>query len=269
MITVNDIKPYQDTLWEGGDRKPYMDVLILASCRGIALANYLLHYNEMAGGVRVTYIRASDYHTTADGQPQDALQAIERLVKSERFVQVVKRTTHFIYEHHENYGLLNTQDLLPGSLIHQLWQHKLYCADAIRHIPSWNNIFVLEDDIRSCLPWWNEAANVLSPVARQQLLEYTSGYFLWKFCANTRKTSYPQFADWFMAKYRTERLCWTHNHVTKAFTAELFKRLNLDLLGLPLTERFWREIEAMPDLYENPHTNVTPLDKAVHGMTWE
>lgn len=267
MITVNDIKPYQDTLWEGGDRKPYMDVLILASCRGIALANYLLHYNEMVGGVRVTYIRASDYHTTADGQPQDALQAIERLVKSERFAQVVRRTTHFVFEHHENYGLLNTDGSAVDGIMNRLWASGR--THQWRQVPAWNNIFILEDDIRSCLPWWNEAANIISPVARQQLLEHTSGYFLGKFCANTRRTSYPQFADWFMAKYRTQRLCWTHNHVTKAFTEELFKRLNLDLLGLPLTERFWREIEAMPDLYENPHTNVTPLDKAVHGMTWE
>jgi len=264
MITVDDIKPHQETIWEGGDPSPKMDVLILASCRGVAYANYLLHWNALAGGVRVTYIRASDYQTTPEGQPQDLYSALARLVASERFKRVCARTTHFIYEHHENFGPLNTTTCEPGGIMARTWNRA-----ACSHIPAWNNHFILEDDIRACLPWWNKAANVLDPMERGELLRHTGGHFLAKFAQNTRQTSFPHFADWFARQWRTQRLFWTHNHVTQRFTEEMFYRLNMSLLDLPLTDEFWRGIKAMPDLYENPHTNPTALDKAVHAMTWE
>ena len=264
MITVNDIKPHQETIWEGGASNPSMDVLILASCRGVAYANYLLHYNAVAGGVRVAYIRASDYHTTVDGQPQNHFDAIARLVATPRFRQVMERTTHFIYEHHENYGLLNTSECVDGGIMHKLWKT---CRWA--HIPSWNNHFILEDDLRACLPWWGKAANVLDVTERAQLLRHSTDAALFKFAANTRHTDFPHFAGWFLRQWRTQRLFWTHNHVTKTFTEEMFSRLNMEMLDLPMTEDIWRGIRAMPDLYENPHTNVTPLDRQVNQMRWD
>jgi hypothetical protein len=264
MITVDDIKPHQESIWEDGASHPAVDVLILASCRGIAYANYLTEWNKLAGGVRVTYIRASDYHTTRDGQPQDINAALARLVASSRFKQVTERTTHFIYEHHQNYGPLNTTECADGGIMHQLWNK---CAWS--QIPSWNNHFVLEDDIRACLPWFTKAANSMDRTELAELLRHTTSHALFKFVQNTHQTNFPHFAEWFLRQWRTQRLFWTHNHVTKALTEEVFNRLNMSLLDLPLTPQFWRTVKAMPDLYENPHTNPTPLDREVNGIQWD
>lgn len=250
MTTANDIRACADYMMEAGAPEPKEDVLFVTSCRGLPHFNYLKVWNEMNGNPwRLTITLPYLWHHTPDNQPRDVKVSLAACRRNDRILGAIKRASIVIYEHHENYGMFNTA-LSCGET---LW-HLTRAVVLPIHLPGWNNHFILAKD------------RPVEPL-NAELLALHGHHELNTFVRNCERTSFGDFAGWFLRHWRSRRLFWTHNHPTNLYTLELFQRMNEKFLHLNLTADFWNAVRGM-DLFQENHTEVTDMDVDAYGIAW-
>lgn len=88
-----------------------------------------------------------------------------------------------------------------------------------------------------------------------------------RFCGICTLSSFPEFAWWFRDNYLERRLFHSFNHVSAAFTLEIFRLMNEKFLKLDLDGLFWNQI-GQQDIYANVSTPVTDLDRKWRAFQW-
>lgn len=163
---------------------------------------------------------------------------------------MIKRCKWFIHEYAESFDFLNTSREAEKNI----YQHGMNPEIDIS-IPNWNDVMILENDYVDY-----GAATPDDYVERGwKALE--------KFCDICRKTSFPEFAEYFQLHWKTTRFFYRPNHVSSAFTLAIFKLMDEKFLHFGLTDDFWRGART-EDLYKFPNTMVTDRDRKGYGITW-
>lgn len=271
MYNTNDIKARQEGLFTVGSTSPdALNVLIVASCRGVPHLNYLNRYNEAAGRpMRITYINPNDYSWDARGHPQDLQAKLLSLETDARVLAAIRECDLFIHEHHENFGMFNTSTERSEKSV---WHFGMDPGNGAICLPNFHNHFILAADVmqhelkasqvmihRACL---GEASDEI-----QEFIRLKSVHHVNRFVHHCNLSSFPEFGEWFKENWQTTRLFWTFNHVSAAFTLEMFRRMNSRFLRLPLDGSFWHEA-GKEDMFQYPQTQYTSLDRTLLGVRW-
>jgi len=268
MFNTNDIKARQAVLFTVGSQTPQKRILIVAACRGIPYLNYLHRYNESAGRpFSITYINPNDYSFDIYGRPQDCLAKIETLETEAHLLRTISEADIFIHEHHENFGMFNTLKTAEKNI----WQFGVRPDVVEICVPNFHNHFILSSDILKYCATDEVRADFKARgrlmLVDEHFLQATSEHHIRRFIKNCDLSSFPGFGCWFRQNWRVVRPFWTFNHVSAAFTLELFRRMNDQFLNLELDEKFWNAARS-EDLFTYPRTPYTQLDESLLGVRW-
>ena len=274
MITTNDIKAHQDSVFSVGSRFPQKRILILASCRGVPYLNYLNRYNESQAysqhgrPFEITYISPHEYSSTPSGHPKNLEDELVRLENFAPLLERIRHTDIFIHEHHANFGMFNTSYQAEKNIYQFGMNPELDIA-----IPNFNDHFMTMQDLVQYDGFAGEfvatdlkAFGVINEVTKRYL-RARADHHLMRFKNACELSSFPEFWPYFRDNYKTTRFFWTFNHVSKWFTLDLFRRMNEQYLKLDLRQDFWVEALA-EDLFKSPCTPYTTQDRDILGLQW-
>jgi hypothetical protein len=257
-ITTNQTKAAQETMFFLGDSVRASNVvLVVGSCRAVPYLNYMQAYNRAAGKpvFAAAYVNPADLQTTATGYPQDAREAIMRLVSRDRVKDFCSEATAMLCEHVQNYGALNTT---PDGWLRQV---ALPIYSPVFTIPNWNAMAVLQHDILELFPLTFQGR-----LLRHEH-EKVSKNSIQKFFDHCVKSSFPEMAEVFEASWRKEKWFHTHNHVARPFTEFIFTQW-LMRMGIDPMPREALEWTRSFDLFAKPCTEVTQQDREVLEIEW-
>lgn len=249
-MNTQDVKPNGNGFFTVGPRNG-IPVLIVASCRGLPYLNYMHAYNVICGErFRLSFVSPHEYAFL--GGSGGLRETIGRVEEDGAALQTIRECQIFIHEHHASYGLFNTSRLSTKNIYQFGMDPRIDIS-----IPNFNDVFLLSEDIMR-----------YDPPEGEETLETVADLNLARFMNACGKTSFPSFAQWFLGTYKKTRLFWTFNHVSSAFTLEVFRRMNDEFLRLPTTQAFWDEISSV-DLFYSPATLYTQRDRDELGYRWE
>lgn len=269
MITTNDIKAQQDSVFTIGSPQPRKEILILASCRGVPYLNYLNQYNATAGRpFRISYVSPHEYFSSPAGHPRDLQQELLRLETFEPLLERIRACDIFIHEHHESFGMFNTSYNSEKN-IYQFGMD----PDVDIAIPNFNDHFLTmqdlvnyEGEIKSrCYADIEELDELSSETV--SYIRFRAYHHLMRFKRACELSSLPEFWPYFRDNYKTTRFFYTFNHVSKHFTLEIFRRMNEQFLNLDLSPEFWA-VAGEDDLFKSPRTPYTKQDIDILGLDW-
>lgn len=225
-------------------------VLILGSCRVVPYVNYL---NTVAGNR--FQIRCADpinYCWDEHGNEQDFQAALKALETDDHFLTLLESVTIFIHEGLSSYGILNTLKDQPVNI----YQFGLAPAIDI-NIPNFHDVFILFNDFIAIDTQWQKEK--LNPLDQTEIFNGGNGN-IDRFCHICEKSSFPEFRPWFRENYLKVRLFHSFNHVSSAFTLEMFRLMNEKFLKLNISPELWARIGEV-DMFANNSTAVTELDQ--------
>lgn len=238
-------------------------ILILGSCRTLALTNYLDCYNRRFGNPFTIYrIDPHDFHWNEHGERVDVEAAIAARERNSSLINVLRSTPIFIHEYLRYYGMFNTDREAPKNI----WQFGINPRLSIC-LPNWHDQWVLFNDQRLFPPEGIHHINGALSTETVQLLKERGLAYLEKFYGICRMSSFPELEDHFKKWWTRTRFFWTANHVARPFTLYLFHQLNERFLHLKWDDTFRHEIEAI-DLFSDPHTHITQYDVDAYGLKW-
>lgn len=240
-------------------------VLILGSCRIMPYANYFEYLNQ-GNRYTVHVIDVVRFNFTADQQRADVPAGLARFEAHAGLLAKLKSVRWFIHEHTVNYGMFNTE----RSAAKNIYQFGI-SPEVDVAIPNFNNHFILFQDYVSMDKAINEEAKAcggklsadLQARIRNRGLDDVD-----KFCRLATLTDLPEVGAVFADNWKKVRYFWNVNHITKAFTQLVFGTMNAKFLQIPLTPGIPKGIMDMPDMYESPHTSLTPYDVECYGIDW-
>lgn len=226
-------------------------IFIMGSCRVINYVNYFAAMPQFT----VYTVDPFNWNWDKENNRTDYMAAIEAQEKNTELINVLKNCTIFIHEYYENAGMFNC-----SASDKNIYQFGLNPEVDIC-IPNFNDLFILYADIISFDVGLRKKAiqdyNVIGKLTDQTLSEIAeiSNNNLSKFYQICHYTSFPEMASWFGDNYKLKRLFWNSNHVTKAFTLQVFKMLNDKYFAGKLTVD-----ESHNDMFNNNYTYLTEYD---------
>lgn len=255
MYSTYDIKIQSGRVFRcGNEVNPEETILILGSCRVVPYLNYLAQYNITTGRntLRIFCIDPVNYMVDSAGQHLDTAGLLKALETDEHFLSILKETTIFIHEHLQSFGILNTAPDAETNIYQFGMAPK---TDVL--CPNFHDVFLLVEDFKAIDPKYQGR----ELTAEDEKAIYDAGNaHIERFCGICEKSSFPEFAQWFRDNYLERRLFHSFNHVSSAFTLEIFRLINEKFLHLPLDGNFWNHI-GQQDIYANVQTPVTDLDR--------
>lgn len=235
-------------------------VLLIGSCRSVSYLIYLNRYNELNGNpLTIYFIDPFNWNWDLKNNRTDFESVIKSLETNEYILNIFRTAKIYIHEYYENYGMFNTKNIYNFGLNPEI--------DVC--LPNFNNKFILFNDILTFDSVLREKAikdysenNKLSDETIT-LVRGVANNNINKFYDLCMITGLPEFAEYFKSNYKTTRLFWTSNHVSKYFTLEMFRLLNEKYLKFNLSEQFWNDINK-DDMFANNYTYLSEYD----GYEW-
>lgn len=258
MFSTYDIKTQWKQVFCCGNPDSKEVILILGSCRVVPYLNYLHHYNQTHGNrFKIYAIDPINMQVDMAGNTLPTTQLLKDLETDKHFLGILKSVTIFIHEGLSSFGILNTVRESDGLRDVNVNIYNFGMAPEVDvNIPNFHDVFILFNDFN------------MPEVPEQATFNAGCGHIA-RFCNTCRASSFPEFADWFMANYLKTRLFHSHNHVSSAFTREIFRLANEKFLHLDLDEAFWQHPDVQHDMYANVSTKLTELDRKWRAYEWE
>lgn len=211
-------------------------ILIIGSCRSVPYVEYLKQAND--GRFTIRYIDPFNWHWDCQEKFIDFEAKINSLETDPSILEILSSTTIYLHEFYSSFGMFNSSKDSPKNIYHFGLNPKLDIC-----IPNFNDVHILGQSKED-----GEAA-------------------LEKFYGICRQTSFPEMETYFRLHWRTTRLFWTDNHVSRHFTLFIFRLLNEKFLHLELGDDFWNSIAPL-DLLGNTPGAVTQADRDNHQLQW-
>lgn len=250
MINTTTIKPIGGKVFTIGPESAEERILIVGSCRSVPYINYFDRFIKMSGAsIRVSFIDPNDGHWDEAGNLVDFDAVLQAQESNPSVLSAISEATVYLHEHYASYGMFNTSPESEKNIFQFGMNPRINVC-----IPNFHDHFILRNDFAAFGPVpddWVELGNAA----------------IEKFCATCRLSSFPEMAEHFHENWKTTRLFWTANHITKHFSLFIFRQMNERYLHLPLTDEFWRGAET-EDLFSEPHTHLTAQDVEAYHMTW-
>lgn len=238
-----------------GNKNSAEVVLILGSCRVVPYVNML---NAVAGNrFQIRCIDPINYSWDEHGNEQDSVAALKALETDEHFLSLLESVTIFIHEGLSNYGILNTTEQ----------DGNIYSFGMSPHIDinigNFHDIFLMFKDFAQFDPSLRGELT-----EEQQLRVFQEGEaHIERFCNVCLKSSFPDFGTWFRENYLRTRLFHSFNHVSSAFTLEIFRRANEQFLKVEISPEMWRHL-GLHDIYANVQTSLCKYDVKWRPYSW-
>lgn len=266
MLSTNSIKASYP-VFTIGCTNPKEVILIVGSCRCVPYLNYVARWSKMNGDCfRIHFIEPWNAHWDAHGKEVDFEAALSRLEGDGNVRQALRETTIYIHEFYNCAGMFNSSPD-EAKNIHQFGLNPRVEVS----IPNFNDVWLLFREQLQFDEIKRERVKGTGGIPTPMLIEEmkTSGLNdLERFYRACRLSSLPEMEQHFEANWRSRRMFWKGNHVSKHFTMRLFYEMNDKFLDWPLTEEFCGEI-FKEDLYGNVITPVTQFDRDAYGITWD
>lgn len=267
MLDTNNTKDPHKTRGYFSIGSGPIKILILGSCRVLGYANYFSYLNR-TNCFTINLVNVVNFWMDEQGRTVEPDRFATRFEKNHDVLKMISETRWFLHEHTESFGMFNTSKQLPK----HIYQFGMNAAVDIS-LPNFHNIFILFQDILE----WNQDFKTeaksdiaktgdLSTELKQKILNL-SEMQLNHFLGICRKTNVSEFADLFESQWRLVRYFWTINHISAAFSGDVFRIINEKFLQLDLEPWFWEKVRR-DDLYENPHSPITKYDIECHGLKW-
>lgn len=262
-ITTNDVKA-ACPVFTIDFPDPQETILMVGSCRSVPYLSYFKRINEMGiAKLRVHFIEPWDQHWDASGKEQDWNEALVRCESDERILRVLREATVFIHEHYGHCGMFNTLAEDEKNIYQFGLKPRLNIT-----IPNFHDHFILFTEQIQFDSAKRE--RFLREGMTNELFDEMKDFGLAqvdRFCRVCGMSSFPEFGQSFLESWRTTRYWWRGNHVSAAFTLELFLWMNRKFFGLNLDEKFWIPAGA-EDLYANHPAPMTLYDQSAYRLTW-
>lgn len=244
-------------------------VLIMGSCRVAPYVWYMKLLNEMYGN-KYTIHTLDPFNWNWDHRDQrvDSNKVIDGLEDNEAMLEMIKSVDIFLHEYYQNFGMFNTFKNEGKSIYNFGMQPAVDIC-----IPSWNDVFLLFNDIVSFdLDMRKKATqdfNVLGKLSEQTENEIfdIGTKNLDKFYQICRKSDIPQAERFFEYNLPRKRLFHTYNHVSKHFTFGIFIEI-MTRLGIQPEMDFCQEI-LKEDMFDSHYTKLTSYDVKWYGLDWK
>lgn len=238
-------------------------ILILGSCRSVPYLTYLNDWNNLNGNMfTVHFIDPFNWNWDIQENRTDYHAELIKQESNQYLLDVLKSTNIFIHEYYSNAEMFNVFKDAEKNI----YQYGLSPSMDIC-IPNFNDVFILTREIVSfdlnCRKLATQDYNVngkLSPQTIQEI-EKVRENNLQKFYDICSKTDFPEFAEIFSTQYKSLRLFWTFNHISKNFSHAIFDLMNSKYLKLDFSNYKISQI----DLYANNYTYLCEYDQ---GYTW-
>lgn len=266
MITTNTLKADHAKIFRTGNPDSKEVIFIMGSCRIVPYVNYLEIWNRTIGNNRFL-IYAHDpvnYHWNNLDSPQDAQAAIDAMEGNANLRAILESTTLFLHEYFQNYGMFNTNRSQPKNI----YQFGMRPGGDVC-IPNFHDVFIMFNDFCAFPPYSDTLAATHGNISYETQEEICKKGMenIDRFCDNAGKTDLPEMAQWFLDNWKTKRLFWTMNHVTKNFTLQVWELMNQKFLHLAETPELKREFERI-DFLCGHYTPPTEYDKKWFGVNW-
>lgn len=244
-------------------------IFIQGSCRVCHIVDYFIQWNEENGNQLTIY--SIDPFNNAWNEKDERVnheEAINSLESHDGLLNMLKSVDVFIFEYYQNFGMFNVSRDAEKNIFQFGMDAKINIC-----IPAWNDRFVLINDILMFDTEMRKKVlqdmNVLHKISDQtekQLFELSIKN-LHKFYEVCLLSDIPEMQEHFQMNMRGIRFFHSYNHVSKFFTLFIFKRINEQWLGLPITPEFYHKI-AKDDMFANSYTKITELDIKLYGLNW-
>lgn len=257
--TVSVKEKWQEVFCCGNTFNPEDVILILGSCRVVPYLNYAAHANAVLGNkFKIYCIDPINYQVDSAGQHLDTAGLLKALETDEHFLSILKETTIFIHEHLQSFGILNTAKDAETNVYQFGMSPRVDVS-----IPNFHDCPILVEDFRALDPQWRRE---LTAEDEKEIVRLGEGHIA-RFYGICQLSSFPEFGDWFCDNYLERRLFHSFNHVSSAFTLEIFRLANEKFLHLPLDGNFWNHI-GQQDIYANKQSYVTDADRRWRPFKW-
>jgi hypothetical protein len=259
MYSTVSIKNEWRTVFCCGNKDNPEDViLILGSCRVVPFLNYLDHANAVCGNrFKIYAIDPINYQVDSTGNHLDMAGLLKALETDEHFLSILRETTIFIHEHLQSFGILNTSKDAETNIYQFGMSPRIDVA-----IPNFHDCLLLFRDLKNLGVWTGSLTD-----EEQANIKATGDQHIDRFCGICEKSSFPEFAQFFRDNYLKTRLFHSFNHVSSAFTLEIFRLMNEKFLHLPLDGFFWNKI-GQEDIYANVQTPLCTYDVKWRPYEW-
>jgi hypothetical protein len=233
-------------------------VLVMGSCRSVPYVNYLLASDRFT----VCFIDPFNWNYDLQDNRTDFEKVIEALETHEGLISMIKSVDIFIHEYYNNFGMFNCTK--EGKNIYQFGMNPK--VDIC--IPNFNDLFILvgdlvtfDSDVRKMVM---QDFNVLGKLSSESedFIRIKSNDAVRRFKETCLKSDLPEMEQYFEDNYRTTRLFWTYNHVSKAFTLKIFELISAKIRMQPADPNHL-------DMFANNYTHLTEYDSSILGIKWD
>lgn len=242
-----------------------LPVLILGSCRIMPYVNYFAWLNH-DNRYTIHVVDVVRFHYDSSQKMIELSGVLPKFETDAKLLAKLKSVRWFIHEHTANYAMFNTD----RAEMKHIYQFGLKPEIDIA-IPNFNNHFILFQDYVAMDKAIGDAVRAsggkvspeLQATIRKKGLEDAL-----RFERLADLTNLPEFSVLFQTTWRHIRYWWTVNHISKAFTLEVFRLMNDKFLHLDIPAKVMIQIQNSPDMYAMPHTPVTQYDRDNYGIDW-
>jgi len=233
-------------------------ILLIGSCRSVPYVNYF----AKIGDFTIYTLDPFNWNWDIADNRVDVEAAINSQENNAELLEVIRSCDVFIHEYYRNFGMFNTFKESEKNIYQFGVNAKIDLC-----LPNYHDVFVLFNDIIRFTPDIKAAAIGglgSDTIERIMSLRDSNLERFYNVCA---QTSFPEFADYFRAHHLDERMYWTYNHVSNAFTLPLFWAI-LQRMGIAPTQQQMERIKATPDIFANNYTQLTEYDVQYSGYKW-
>ncbi len=224
-------------------------VFIMGSCRVVNYVNYFAAMPQYT----VYSIDPFNWNWDREDNRVDYVTAIKQQETNQALLTMFADCKIFIHEWYENAGMFNIKEIYNFGLTPTI--------DIC--IPNFNDLFMLFKDIITFDSEMRKLAaqdfNVLGKLSEQTEMEIITvrNKNIIKFLHVCSLSDLPEMAQYFTDNFTKQRLFWSYNHVTKAFTLAVFYLINSKFFNGQLTVDINHE-----DIFANNYTFLTEYDSA-------
>lgn len=244
-------------------------ILIQGSCRVAPLVDYFNQWNAQNGNQLTIYsIDPFNCNWNEKDERVDYEAALKKWETDQRMLGMLASCDCFIHEYYKHAGMFNVDKGEENNIYKYGMNAKIDIC-----IPNFNDYFILVNDILAFDSEMRKKVlqdmNVLHKISDQTEKELfaLSVKNLHKFFEVCLKSDIPEMQDHFQGYMQKIRFFHSYNHVSKFFTTFIFKRINENWLGLPVSNDFYHQI-AKDDMFANSYTKLTKLDVKFYGFEW-
>lgn len=243
-------------------------ILIMGSCRVAPYINYLNDWNA-SNRFTIHSLDPFNFNWDINDERVDFEEALVKWETDEGLLKMIKSVDYFIHEYYANAGMFNVFKEREKTIYQFGMNPRMDIC-----LPNFNDYFILFTDIVAFDPELRKKAvqdfNVIGKLSEQTQkdIREISQKNLQKFYDVCRMSSFPDFVDYFKQNFRTKRMWYTYNHVSKNFTLAMFAFLNDNYLKLIFTDEYWYEISKQDMFASGYITPVTEYDLMAYGYKW-